>query len=82
MTPTKLVGANRIFGAPQDWNEETCGPCDALAVVDTGKILQSAWMPAPEELAALNAGQPVLLTIIGRVHPVVSLGVLAPKEPE
>lgn len=35
----------------------------------------SAWMPTPEELAALNRGAPVYLFIYGSVHPPVGLGV-------
>ncbi len=77
MKAVKIDGANRSFGAPEGWNEETDGPCDALPVLDDGKVLQSAWLPEADELAALNAGQPVVLTIFGRGHPAVSVGVLA-----
>lgn len=80
MNPVEVPGANRWLGAPEDWNAEQRtqhGECATLPVLDTGALLQSAWMPEPEELAALNRGLPVLLTIYGRSHPVVSLAVLA-----
>lgn len=35
----------------------------------------SAWLPTPEELAALNAGAPVYLSIWGSSHPPVYVGV-------
>ena len=35
----------------------------------------SAWLPTPEELAALNAGAPVYLFIWGTGHPPVYVGV-------
>lgn len=35
----------------------------------------SAWLPTPAELAALNAGAPVYLSIWGNNHPPVYVGV-------
>lgn len=40
----------------------------------------TAWMPTPDELAALNAGAPVHLRILGTGHPPVMLGVGAIPE--
>ena len=39
------------------------------------RIMSSAWMPTPEELARMNAGQPIHLHIYGQSHPVVSMTV-------
>ena len=33
--------------------------------------MESAWFPTPEELAAINAGAPVILRIMGTIHPPV-----------
>lgn len=82
MQPTKIEGANRIFGAPEDWDPSSAGECAALQVLDDGEHLQSTWAPDAAELAALNAGQPVLLTLWAREHPVISIGVLAPFSPD
>lgn len=46
-----------------------------LYVINTGESFISAWLPTPDELAALNAGAPVYLEIRGSVHPPVSVGV-------
>lgn len=77
MNPTKINGANRTFGAPRDWDESKNGPCMALPVLDDGQALHSVWRPDAAELAALNRGSAVVLTIHGRTHPVVSVGVSA-----
>ena len=82
MTPIKLNGANKVYTAPRGWDVERSGPCEALEVIDTGEFLQSAWLPDAEELAALNAGQPVTLMIWGKEHPVVAVGVIAPETPQ
>jgi hypothetical protein len=39
------------------------------------RIMSSAWLPTPEELVLLNAGQPIHLHIYGDAHPVVMLTV-------
>ena len=46
-----------------------------LAVIRTDNSFVSAWLPTPEELAALNAGAPVYLFIYGNSHPPVYVGV-------
>jgi hypothetical protein len=37
--------------------------------------MQSAWEPSPEELDRLKAGAPIILTVVGRVHPPVEVRV-------
>lgn len=76
MNPTKIPGANRILNPPRDWDFEHNGPCDALEVLDTGKFFQSAWVPDSLELACINAGAPVVLTIWGRQLPPASVSVM------
>lgn len=72
-----IEGCTRIIGESQGYlglplrdvlqNDSVTGP-DKPA-------MQSAWRPTPEELAALNAGFPIILTVMGRVHPPVMLEV-------
>lgn len=38
----------------------------------------SAWLPTPEELAALNAGASVILFVFSTMHPPVYVGVSEP----
>lgn len=47
--------------------------------VDSFLTVSSAWFPTPDELAALNAGEPVVLTIYADRHPVVSMSVQSPE---
>lgn len=38
----------------------------------------TAWLPTPEELAALNAGAAVHVRILGTAHPPIMVGVGSP----
>lgn len=86
MYPTKIVGSNMTFRPPQSWDAKANGECvDLPVVIDpppgtklaAGQMVDitSAWVPTPEELAQLNAGHAVQLTVYGTVHPPVHLGV-------
>jgi hypothetical protein len=80
MKPLEIEGWTRCLGEPVGWDETRDGKCDALYVRAEERKpghpkLTSAWMPTPEELAALNAGKPVLLTVLGYAHPPVLLRV-------
>ena len=71
----KIKNANLVFGPPKDWNSERDGECSSLPVFKDGETFSSAWKPTAQELAALNAGHAVILTIFSAVHPPVSIGV-------
>lgn len=77
MHPGRIADATRSLGAPESWNRETNGPCGSLAIRDGVQRglphMESAWFPTPEELAALVAGAPVILRIVGTSHPPVML---------
>lgn len=57
--------------------EDECGTLEIYDSHDPiwGNQMQSAWMPDDEERAAIAAGAPVILFIIGDMHPVVGLTV-------
>ncbi|MEF2552008.1 hypothetical protein VQ042_11655 [Aurantimonas sp. A2-1-M11] len=40
---------------------------------DGTPAMQTAWFPTPDELAAVNAGAPIHLTVLGTAHPPVML---------
>ncbi len=42
---------------------------------DGTPAMMTAWQPTPEELARLNAGAPMMLTLLGSAHPPVKLEV-------
>lgn len=78
MKAGEIKGATRSLGAPAGW-DHTKGSCGALSIKDTAvagqPAIESVWYPTHEELQWLNAGQPVRLTVVGYVHPPVSVGV-------
>jgi hypothetical protein len=85
MLIARIEGCDLMIGAPRDWDEARDGLCGVLPVrreVHGGlPAFASAWEPTPEELAALNAGGKIILTVLGQLqHPVVSIGVSAPPE--
>jgi hypothetical protein len=55
---------------------QNCDPLPATMMInDNQTVIASFWMPTSEELAALNAGQPVVLHVWGTMHPPVAIGV-------
>lgn len=42
--------------------------------------MQTVWEPTPDEIAAIVAGAPVVLTVLGTAHPPVMVGVGEPPE--
>lgn len=69
---------NAVLGAPADWDQKAL-PCDALPVtrgdVDGIPVVVSYWRPTAQELAALNAGQHIALSVVGPSMPPVALSV-------
>lgn len=67
---------NWVLGAPAGWDQKEL-PVNALPVThstaDGVPCVVSFWMPNAAELAALNAGHPVVLSILGETMPPVSL---------
>lgn len=75
MKPGKIEGATAVLQPPAGWNSVEAGECDVLEIREDGKLMSSAWYPSPEEIAAIVAGQPVILTVYGNGHPPVSVNV-------
>ena len=75
MIPARVEGCTRALGAPSGWTPETNGDCGFLRIRDemNGDVpaMVSAWEPTPAELAELNAGGKVYLSVIGTGHPPV-----------
>lgn len=68
------------FKAPKDWKPEESGECADLYVVphevEGVRALGSLWQPNEAERAAIAAGHPVLLQVLGGGHPVVAVSVI------
>lgn len=83
----RIIGGTRTLNAPRGWNPKSDGPCEGLPIRDErhtrdiGRMV-SAWIPTAAEIAALQAGAPVYLTVVGEMHPPVSLAVGVPPVTE
>lgn len=75
MNPLKIKHWTNVLGAPKNWDEAAMGPCEELHVClvayEGGQTRAfSAWQPTPEELAAMSAGAPLILSVVGGQPPV------------
>lgn len=79
MIPGRIEGAESVLDPPENWEKDRAGECQRLPIRVTrhaGYIWQqSAWMPSPQEIAAIQRGAPVILSISAPVHPVVAVNV-------
>lgn len=69
---------NSVLGAPPGVPFDECHALPITRVVfeETGSPgVVSYWLPTPDELALLNAGAAMRLTVWGRTHPPLALGV-------
>jgi hypothetical protein len=76
MIPTQFPESNCRFCAPEDLAESQCGTIHAyLGKIERGSVegspvIVTAWLPTPEELAALNAGKPIFISFLtGQLPP-------------
>ena len=73
----RIEGCTRVLGKRQGYlglplrdviiNDTVTGP-------DT-PAMETAWLPTPKEIAAIAAGAPIILRIIGNAHPPVMMEV-------
>lgn len=73
----RIKGCTRVIGKSQGYyglplrdeliNDSVTGPNTPAMV--------TAWFPTPDELAAINAGAPIHLTVVGTGHPPVMMSV-------
>lgn len=81
MLPRRIPNATRVLSAPPGWDEEVDGACGTLPICDVAdgsvNIMYSYWEPTPDELERLSAGASLVLGVVGRAHPPVSIQVAA-----
>lgn len=75
MLPLRISNATRILAETQD---EYYALAILDEVVDGNPQMTSVWEPTPKELADLNAGGAVRLTILGTGHPPVMITTQGP----
>lgn len=87
MRPTVTQGATHNYQAPENWNEETEGPCGDLQVrastFGEREIIEltSTWKPTEFELAKLNAGGVIEVGLCLVNQPPMRVYVVDPVEP-
>jgi hypothetical protein len=72
MEPVKFPQADRIFGAPKEQQSQVLPIYGRRLVIDQGPFEGLiadvvAWKPSAEDLAKLNAGEPVFISFYGGV---------------
>jgi hypothetical protein len=77
MLIARILGFTRELGKSQGFRGL---PIRDEKLEDGSPVMVSAWEPTPQELAILNAGGKVMLSVIGTAHPPVLLHVLMPEE--
>lgn len=93
MRSVRVSGATNLFGAPKNWDDSKYGPCGGLPVrvnlwpegSNSATALTqctSAWKPSATELALLNAGGAVEVSLIMPVQCPMYCGVVADPEKE
>lgn len=75
MLPLRISNATRVLAETQ---EEYYALAILDEVVDRNPQMTSVWEPTPKELADLNAGGAVRLTILGTGHPPVMITTQGP----
>lgn len=78
MKPVLHHSNNRVLGAPEGWDQSKM-ECEAIGITDREvlgmKCVVSFWQPSPSELARLNSGHAVTLSIVGNTMPPVCVSV-------
>lgn len=78
MRPIQHPSNNDVLGPPNGATSASCGALPITRVLFEPSALPavvSYWLPSAEQLKLLNDGKPVWLSIWGRTHPPVSVGV-------
>ena len=68
---------NMLMKAPEGASNVSDLPVTVAQLPSGERAMISFWQPDAEELAALNAGSPVMLHVLSQHHPVVMLAVAA-----
>ena len=77
MRPTQHPSNNDVLGAPPGATIEECRPLAITRVqYESGlRGVLSYWQPSEQERAAIAAGAPVCVAVMGMTHPPLAIGV-------
>jgi hypothetical protein len=74
MRPIHFPESNREFSKPSDMTDEQCSSISAYVGESNGfPYINTVWMPNKEDIDAINAGRPIILSITSNGMPPVSL---------
>lgn len=76
MRPIDFEGSNATYGKPKEMTGEECMPVSAFEIKnEKGHVLQvrTVWQPNKEDIEAINAGRPIVLSVWGAGMPPVLL---------
>ena len=79
MIGKRIEGTTRVIGKSQGYIGLAIRDTTINCTVNGGETpcMETAWEPTPDELERLNAGEPVILRILGTAHPPVMVEVRA-----
>ena len=75
MRPIHFPESNITFTKPEGMTDEECGAVSAyIGTSENGdSFINTVWMPNKEDIEAINAGRPIILSITGSGMPPVAL---------
>ena len=75
MRPIEFEASNIVFGKPESMTDEQCFSIEAYKGIDDNGFtyINTVWMPSKEDIEAINAGRPIILSIYGEGMPPVNL---------
>jgi hypothetical protein len=73
----RIEGATRVIGKSQGYLGLPLKDVTINCTVggEDTPAMETAWLPTPEEIAAIVAGAPVILRVLGAAHPPVMVSV-------
>ena len=72
MMINSILGCTRRLGKAQGYLGL---PIRDVVFADGSPAMQSSWQPTPAEVAAIAAGAPLILSVLGAAHPPVLIAV-------
>lgn len=86
MINIRIAGTTRVCGKSQGFaglyvRDKMIDIAVGAGEVERSNSMETAWEPTPKELAALKAGEPVIITFLGIHPPAVRVEVREPVTP-